>query len=124
MIGTKINKPLEDTELYMKCAMWCNENMGKIVEYDDYYEVVDNNPTEEEIKTVQKAHLTSELQKVTAEVAQLNGASMCGYSIDNDTFYDVIKDDELVTMNEDEFNAYFDELTDKRSDIVKQLKGL
>lgn len=124
MIGTKINKPLEDSELYMKCVMWCNENMGKIVEYDDCYEVVDNHPTEEEIKAAQKTHLTSELQKVTAEVAQLNGASMRAYSIDNDTSYDIIKDGELVTMNEGEFNAYFDELTDKRNDIVKQLKGL
>lgn len=124
MLGTKITKPLEDTELYMKCAMWCNDNMGKIVEYDDYYEVVDNHPSEEELKAVQKAQLTSELTKITSDIAQLNGASMCGYSVDNDTTYDIVKDGELVTMNEDEFNEYFDELTDKRNEIVKQLKGL
>lgn len=124
MLGTKINKPLEDTELYMKCAMWCNENMGKIVEYDDYYEVVDNHPTEEELKAQEKAMLTKELQSITSDIAQLNGASMCGYSVDNDTSYDIVKDGELITLNEYEFNAYFDELTDKRNDIVKQLKGL
>lgn len=124
MLGTKINKPLEDTELYMNCAMWCNENMGKIVEHDEYYEVVDNHPTEEELKAVKKAELTRQLQTVTSEIAQLNGASMCGYSIDGDTSYDIVKDGELVTMNEDGFNNYFDELTDTRNDIVKQLKEL
>lgn len=29
---------------------------------------------------------------------------------------------ELCTLNETEFNNYFDELTDKRSDIISQLK--
>ena len=124
MLGTKIAKPLEDTELYTKCAQWCNENMGKIVEHDEYYEVVDNHPTEEELKAMQKAQLTRELQSITSDIAQLNGASMCGYSVDNDTQYDVLIDGELKTMNETEFNEYFDELTDKRNEIVQQMKGL
>lgn len=122
MLNTKIKKPI-DVELYTKCAKWCNENYGKIVEYDDYYEVVDNHPTEEDLKAQEKASLMYDLQQVTQEISQLNGASMCGYSVDSVTQYDVIKDGELVTVNEDEFNAHFDELTDKRNSIVKQLKG-
>lgn len=124
MLGTKINKPLEDTKLYAECAQWCNNNMCKIVEHDDYYEVVDNHPTEEELKAMQKAQLTRELQSITSDIAQLNGASMCGYSVDNDTQYDVLIDGELKTMNETEFNEYFGELTDKRNEIVQQMKGL
>lgn len=124
MLGTKINKPVEDFNHYAEVAQWCNANMAKIVEHDDYYEVVDNHPTEEELKEYEKQRLTAELSKVTEQIAQLQGASVCGLSVDDDTEYDVLKDGELVTMNETEFNAYFDELTDNRSDIVKQLRAL
>ena len=124
MLNTKIQKENFDSKLYQQCAEWANANTAKIVEYDDYYEVVDNTPTEEQLKAQEKSQLTDELTKITAEIAQLNGASMCGLSVDTDTEYDIIKDGELVTLNEEEFNAYFDELTDKRSEIVEKLRGL
>lgn len=124
MIGTKITKPLTDYKLYAKCAKWCNENQGKIVEHDNYYEVVDNTPTEEELNTINKGQLLQELKIVTEDISQLNGASMCGYSVDNEMQYDIVKDGCVVTLTEQEFNDYFDDLTDKRNEIVKQLKGL
>ena len=39
MIGTKIYKKNFDAHLYNDCAIWCNQNRGKIVEYDEYYKV-------------------------------------------------------------------------------------
>lgn len=41
MIGTIIPKPVVDLDRYAEIAEWCNENNARIVEYDDYYEVVE-----------------------------------------------------------------------------------
>ena len=40
MIGTTFTKPVADWVAYAQAAQWCNENGAKIVEHDDYYEVV------------------------------------------------------------------------------------
>lgn len=124
MLGTKILKENFNQELYSKCAVWCNEHQGKIVEYEFYYEVVDNHPTDEQIKAQKEQELKQQLNDINYNIAIMQGISACGISTDGDTEFDVVKDGELVTLNETEFNNYFDELTDKRSTIIAQLKAV
>lgn len=40
MIGTKFVKGSIDWAEYTEAALWCNKNGAAIIEYDDYYEVV------------------------------------------------------------------------------------
>lgn len=122
MLGTKILKDNFNQELYSKCAVWCNNHQAKIVEYESYYEVVDNHPTDEQLKARKEQKLKQQLNDINYSIAIMQGISVCGISIGNETEYDLVKDGELVTLNETEFNNYFDELTDKRSDIISQLK--
>lgn len=124
MLGTKIYKDNFNQELYTKCANWCNTNQGKIDEHDNYYEVVDNHPTEEQLSTQKKQELKQQLNDINYNIAIMQGISVCGISVGEETEYDLVKDGELVTLNETEFNNYFDELTDKRSELIAQLKAV
>lgn len=51
MIGTRLQKPIENVEDYAVLARWCNENQtATLEEFDDYYEVVAKpEPTAEEL---------------------------------------------------------------------------
>lgn len=124
MLGTKILKDNFNQELYSKCVVWCNNHYAKIVEYEFYYEVVDNHPTDEQIKAQKEQELKQQLNDINYNIALMQGISVCAVSVDGNNEYDVIKDGELVTLNETEFNNYFDELTDKRSSIITQLKAV
>nr|DAR57692.1 MAG TPA: hypothetical protein [Caudoviricetes sp.] len=124
MLGTKILKENFNQELYSKCAVWCNNHQAKIVEYEFYYEVVDNHPTDEQIKAQKKPLLQKQITDINYKLAQLQGISLCAVSVDGVNEYDVFKDGELVTMSETEFQNYFDELSDKRSDLLQQYKEL
>lgn len=124
MLGTKILKENFNQELYSKCAAWCNGHQAKIVEYEFYYEVVDNKPTEAQIKAQKEQDLKQQLNDINYNIALMQGISACGISVGDETEYDLVKDGELVTLNETEFSNYFDELTDKRSDIISQLKAV
>lgn len=124
MLRTKMLKSEFNQAEYAKMATWCNNHQAKIVEYEFYYEVVDNHPTDEQIKAQKEQELKQQLNDINYNIAIMQGISVCGISIGNETEYDLVKDGELVTLNETEFNNYFDELTDKRSDIISQLKGV
>lgn len=124
MLGIKIYKDNFNQDLYSKCAVWCNANMCKIVERDNYYEVVDNHPTGEQLKQQEQEKLKQQLNDINYNIALMQGISACGISVGDETEFDVVKDGELVTLNETEFNNYFDELTDKRSTIISKLKAV
>lgn len=84
MIGTKIQKPLEDLEAYAKCAEWCNENNAYIEDKGDYYEVVAiPEPTKEELQAQIQKQLTDAVQHVLdAKAQELNYdscLSVCSY---------------------------------------------
>ena len=73
MIGTKIQKPIENLEKYSELARWCNENKAYIEDKGDYYEVVAiPEPTEEEKQAFAlakaKSERASEVSKITVEV--------------------------------------------------------
>ena len=84
MIGTKIQKPIEDFEAYSKCAQWCNENKATIEDKGEYYEVVAiPEPTIEEKQAQIQAQLTNAVQRVLDNKAQEllydNCLSVCSY---------------------------------------------
>lgn len=84
MIGTKIQKPIEDLEAYAKCAEWCNENNAYIIELDDCYEVrAIPEPTLEEVQAETQKQLTDAVQHVLDSKAQEllydNCLSVCSY---------------------------------------------
>lgn len=84
MIGTKIQKPVEDWGAYSQCAQWCNENNAYIIELDDCYEVrAIPEPTKEEIEQQIQAQLTNAVQHVLdAKAQELNYdscLSVCSY---------------------------------------------
>lgn len=84
MIGTKIQKPVEDLEAYSKCAQWCNENKAFIEDCGDYYEVkAIPEPTQEEIEAQIQQQLTDAVQHVLdAKAQELNYdscLSVCSY---------------------------------------------
>lgn len=108
---------------YGKMADWCNENNCAIEDKGEYYEVieVDNTELENEFK---KINLRNEIQDINTKISELRGVSECAISVDGNNEYDVFKDGMLVVMNETEFLNYFDELTNKRSDLLQQYKEL
>lgn len=84
MIGTKIQKPIEDLEKYSELAKWCNENKAFIEDKGDFYEVVAiPEPTQEEIEAQVQAQLTNAVQHVLDSKAQEllydNCLSVCSY---------------------------------------------
>lgn len=121
MLGTKIYKNNFNEELYKKCADWCNENNQAIEDKGDFYEVVkfDGGDLEREFK---KMNLENEIKAINYKISELRGVSECAVSVDGNNEYDVIIDGELVVMNDTEFQNYFDELTNKRSELLQQYK--
>lgn len=109
---------------YAELAQWCNENNYKIVDTGETYKAVSCEPTEEQLNEVKKQQLQKEITDINYKLAQLQGISLCAVSVDGVNEYDVFKDGTLVVMNETEFQNYFDELSDKRSDLLAQYKEL
>lgn len=123
MLGTKIYKQDFDEELYKQCADWCNENNCTIVEEGNHYTVVEVDLTEDILK-FKKENLQSQINAINVQISELRGVSECAISVDGKNMYDVFKDGVLVTMSEEEFLNYFDELTNLRSDLLQQYKEL
>lgn len=115
-------KMFSDTE-YKNMADWCNENDCTIEDKGDYYEVVKVDVTELE-NQFKKENLQNEINAINIKLSELRGVSECTISVDGQNEYDVFKDGVLVVMNETEFQNYFDELTNKRSDLLQQYKEL
>lgn len=108
---------------YKKMADWCNEHDHTIEDKGTYYEIVevDNTALENEFK---KQNLQSEINAINIKLSELRGVSECVISVDGENQYDVFVDGELKVMNETEFQNYFDELSNKRSDLLQQYKEL
>lgn len=123
MLGTKMYKNKFNQDVYKKMADWCNTNNCAIEDKGDFYEVVevDTSDMENEFK---KLNLASDIKAINLKISELRGVSECAVSVDGDNEYDVIIDGKLVTMNDTEFQNYFDELTNKRSDLLQQYKEL
>lgn len=85
MIGTILNKPINELEKYIQLAQWCNESKkGFIEDKGEYYEVVAiPEPTVEEIQAQIQAQLTNAVQHVLdAKAQELNYdscLSVCSY---------------------------------------------
>lgn len=90
MLGTKIYKNDYNADTYLNCADWCNANNAKIVEKDDYYEVVEipvHIPTAEEIQKM----LTDGVQNYMDTKAQERGYdnihTACSYANSTDEIF-------------------------------------
>lgn len=123
MLGTKMYKRQFNDAEYKTMADWCNENDCTIEDKGDYYEVVKIDVTELE-NQFKKENLQNEINAINIKLSELRGVSECAISVDGQNEYDVFKDGVLVVMNETEFQNYFDELTNKRSDLLQQYKEL
>lgn len=123
MFGTKIYKNNFNEELYKQCADWCNKNNQAIEDKGDFYEVVKFDRVDLERK-FKKINLENDIKTINFKISELRGVSECAVSVDGNNEYDVIIDGELVIMNDTEFQNYFDELTNKRSDLLQQYKEL
>lgn len=123
MLGTKILKDNFDEEYYKSVADWCMDNNCTIIDGGDYYEVVEVDTTDDELQ-YKKLNLKNQINAIVIKLSELRGVSECAISVDGVNEYDVFKDGVLVTMNETEFQNYFDELTEKRSDLLQQYKEL
>jgi hypothetical protein len=123
MLGKKMYKQEFNEVEYKNTADWCNEHNCTIEDKGDFYEVVkvDNTELENQFK---KENLKNDIQAINIKISELRGVSECAISVDGNNEYDVFKDDVLVTMNETEFLNYFDELTNKRSELLQQYKEL
>ncbi len=108
---------------YKNMADWCNENDCTIEDKGNYYEVVKVDVTELE-NQFKKENIQNEINAINIKLSELRGVSECAISVDGQDEYDVFKDGVLVIMNETEFQNYFDELTNKRSDLLQQYKEL
>ena len=122
MLGTKMLKSDFSQEQYAEMANWCNNNHATIEEHTYYYKVVAITATPD--TEYQKAVLQQQITGLNLKLAELHGISECAISVDGINEYDVFKDGELVTMNETEFQNYYDELSNKRSDLLQQYKEL
>lgn len=123
MLGTKMYKRQFNDAEYKTMADWCNENDCTIEDKGDFYEVVKVDVTELE-NQFKKENLQNEINAINIKLSELRGVSECAISVDGQNEYDVFKDGVLVVMNETEFQNYFDELTNKRSDLLQQYKEL
>nr|DAU50023.1 MAG TPA: hypothetical protein [Caudoviricetes sp.] len=123
MLGTKIYKNNFNDELYKQCAEWCNENNQAIEDKGEFYEVVKFDGADLERK-FKKMNLENEIKAINFKISELRGVSECAVNVDGNNEYDVIIDGELVVMNDTEFQNYFDELTNKRSELLQQYKEL
>lgn len=123
MLGKKMYQYNFDEVEYKNMADWCNEHKCTIEDKGEYYEVVkvDNTELENQFK---KENLRSDISVINIKLSELRGIYECAIPVDGNNEYDVFKDGELVTMNETEFLNYFDELTNKRSELLQQYKEL
>lgn len=117
-----IKKSEFDGKKYAELASWCNDNNHKIVDMGDAYEAVSCEPTTQQLNEMKKVQLKKQISEINYQLAQLQGISLCAVSVDGVNQYDVFKDGVLVVMTETEFQNYFDELSDKRSDLLTQYK--
>ena len=123
MLGTKIYKKDFNEVEYAKMADWCNTNNCAIEDKGEFYEVVEYDTTADDLE-FKKHNLQNEINAINVKISELRGVSECAISVDGNNEYDVFKDGVLVTMNEEEFLNYFDELTNTRSDLLQQYKEL
>ena len=123
MLGTKMYKNEFDEVKYCQLAKWCNVNNCAIEDKDDFYEVVNIDASDDE-RQFKKDNIKNQISKINIQLSELRGVSECAISVDGVNEYDVFVDNKLVTMNETEFQNYFDELTNKRSDLLQQYKEL
>lgn len=123
MLGTKLYKNNFNEAKYTDIADWCNNNNCTIEDKGDFYEVVkvDTSDLEREFN---KRNIESEIKSINIKLSELRGISECAVIIAGNKQYDVIVDGELVIMNDDQFQNYFNELTNKRSELLKQFKEL
>lgn len=123
MLGKKMYKHDFNEVEYKNMADWCNEHNCTIEDKGTYYEVVkvDNTALENKFK---KQNLQAEINAINIKLSELRGISECAISVDGENQYDVFVDGELKVMNETEFQNYFDELSNKRSDLLAQYKEL
>lgn len=123
MLGTKLYKNNFNEAKYTDIADWCNDNNCTIEDKGDFYEVVkvDTSDLEREFN---KHNIESEIKSINIKLSELRGISECAVIIAGNKQYDVIVDGELVIMNDDQFQNYFNELTNKRSELLQQFKEL
>lgn len=123
MLGKKMYKHDFNGVEYKNMADWCNEHNCTIEDKGEFYEVVkvDNTALENEFK---KQNIQSEIKSINIKLSDLRGVSECAISVDGENQYDVFVDGELKVMNETQFQNYFDELSNKRSDLLTQYKEL
>ena len=123
MLGTKIYKNKFDENEYYQISQWCNNNNCAIEDKGEFYEVVkvDNTELENEFK---RQNIQNEISSINVTLSELIGVRECASNVNGVNQYDVFKDDTLITMNETEFQTYFDELTTKRSELLQQYKEL
>lgn len=69
-----------------------------------------------------KADIKNQINKINVQISELRGISECAISVDGVNEYDVFIGDKLVTMKEEQFLNYFDELTNKRAELLQQYK--
>lgn len=122
-MNTIIKKSEFDEQTYYELSQWCNANRYTIEDRGDEYVAVPLGEAKAD-STLQKEMLQQQIQAINIKISELRGVSECAISVDGNNEYDVFKDGELVTMNETEFLNYFDELTNKRSDLLQQYKEL
>lgn len=123
MLGTIMYKNEFDELKYKDMADWCNANNCTIEDKGKYYEVVEVDVSDLE-RQFKKENLKSEINSINIKISELRGVSECAISVDGKNEYDVFVDGNLVTMNETQFLNYFDELTNKRSELLQQYKEL
>lgn len=123
MLGTKLYKNDFNEAKYTDVADWCNNNDCTIEDKGDFYEVVkvDTSDLEREFK---KHNLENEIKSINIKISELQGVKECAINTNGENEYDVIVDGELIVMNDTQFQNYFDELTNKRSDLLQQFKEL
>lgn len=112
-----------DENKYKSIAEWCNDNNCTIEDKGDYYEVVEVDVSELE-NQFRKMNLKNQISAINIQISELRGVSECAISVDGINEYDVFIDGKLVTMNDTDFQNYFDELTNKRSELLQQYKEL
>ena len=118
-----IKKSEFDEQTYYELSQWCNENQYTIEDRGDEYVAVPLSDVQVDTQ-IQKKLLQQQIQNIDIKLSELRGAGECAISVNGHNEYDVFKDGTLVTMNETEFQNYFNELTNTRSDLLQQYKEL
>ncbi|MDU4832615.1 MAG: hypothetical protein E6X52_08810 [Actinomyces sp.] len=118
-----IKKSEFDEQTYYELSQWCNENQYTIEDRGDEYVAVPLSDVQVDTQ-IQKKLLQQQIQNIDIKLSELRGAGECVISVNGNNEYDVFKDGILVTMNETEFQNYFNELTNTRSDLLQQYKEL